>query len=80
MDNPVETSRLDKLRNIEKLGLDPWGQRFDGHQAIQTILALPADLPEAARLSVKAAGRIVSRRIGGKVHLDGAILRPAHDA
>ncbi len=68
MDNAVETSRLEKLRNIEKLGLDPWGQRFDGHQPIQTILALPADLPEDQRPSVKAAGRIVSRRIGGKVH------------
>jgi lysyl-tRNA synthetase class 2 len=68
VDNAVETSRLEKLRNIEKLGLDPWGQRFDGHQPIQSILALPADLPEDQRPSVKAAGRIVSRRIQGKVH------------
>jgi len=65
---PVETSRLDKLHNIDKLGIDPWGQRFDGLQPIQTILGLPADLPEEQRPSVKAAGRIVSRRIGGKVH------------
>ena len=68
VDHPVETSRLEKLRNIEKLGLDPWGQRFDGQQSIQTILGLPADLPEDQRPTVKAAGRIVSRRIGGKVH------------
>ena len=43
----VRASRLEKLRNIEALGVDPWGQRFDGHMPIQTILALPADLPEA---------------------------------
>ena len=68
MDHAVESSRLDKLHNIEKLGVDPWGQRFDGHQAIQKILELPTDVPEDQRPSVKAAGRIVSRRIGGKVH------------
>jgi len=68
VDNAVESSRLEKLRNIEKLGLDPWGQRFDGHQPIQAILQLPADVPEEQRPNVKAAGRIVSRRIGGKVH------------
>ncbi len=68
MDNAVESSRLEKLRNIEQLGLDPWGQRFDGQQPIQAILQLPADLPEDQRPAVKAAGRIVSRRIGGKVH------------
>lgn len=68
MENAVEQSRLEKLRNIERLGVDPWGQRFDGQQPIQAILQLPADLPEDQRPHVKAAGRIVSRRIGGKVH------------
>jgi lysyl-tRNA synthetase class 2 len=67
-ENVFETSRLDKLRKIEELGLDPWGGRFDGAQPIQAILALPADLPETERPRVKAAGRIVSRRIQGKVH------------
>jgi lysyl-tRNA synthetase, class II len=68
VENAVESSRLEKLRNIEKLGLDPWGHRFDDHQPIQAILGLPADVPEEQRPIVKAAGRIVSRRIGGKVH------------
>jgi lysyl-tRNA synthetase class 2 len=68
VDNAAERSRLDKLHNIEKLGLDPWGHRFDDHLSIDAILNLPADLPEEQRPSVKAAGRIVSRRIGGKVH------------
>jgi lysyl-tRNA synthetase, class II len=67
-ETPVESSRLEKLHNIEKLGLDPWGHRFDGAQSIDAILQLATDVPEDQRPTVKAAGRIVSRRIGGKVH------------
>ena len=63
-----EASRTEKLRAIEALGLDPWGGRFDGHQPIQDVLALPADAPEDQRPRVRIAGRIVSRREGGKVH------------
>ena len=63
-----EASRTEKLRAIEELGLDPWGGRFDGHQPIQDVLALPADVPEDQRPRVRIAGRIVSRREGGKVH------------
>jgi lysyl-tRNA synthetase class 2 len=63
-----ESSRADKLRAIEALGLDPWGSRFDGHLPIQQVLALPADAPEDKRPRVRIAGRIVSRRDGGKVH------------
>jgi lysyl-tRNA synthetase class 2 len=59
-----EASRADKLRRIAELGLDPWGQRFDGHQAIAAIRALPTDpVPR-----VRAAGRIVQRRGMGKVY------------
>jgi lysyl-tRNA synthetase, class II len=64
----VRASRLEKLRRIEALGLDPWGGRFDGHIPIEQILAMPADRPEDQRPRVKAAGRIVSRRIKGKLH------------
>jgi lysyl-tRNA synthetase class 2 len=63
-----EASRAEKLRAIAALGVDPWGGRFDGHQPIQKVLALPADLPEDQRPRVRIAGRIVSRRDGGKVH------------
>jgi lysyl-tRNA synthetase class 2 len=66
--NEYESSRLEKLRAIEQLGLDPWGGRFDGHQPIREVLTLPADAPEEQRPRVKIAGRIVSRRDGGKVH------------
>jgi lysyl-tRNA synthetase, class II len=60
--------RLAKLRQIEALGIDPWGQRFDGAQPIADVVKLPADLPDDQRPRVRVAGRIVSRREGGKVH------------
>ena len=63
-----EASRTDKLHAIEALGLDPWGGRFDGRQPIQEVLALPTDGPEDHRPRMRIAGRIVSRREGGKVH------------
>ncbi len=63
-----EASRSEKLAAIEALGIDPWGGRFDGHQPIDEVLRLPAELPEDQRPRVRIAGRIVSRRDGGKVH------------
>jgi lysyl-tRNA synthetase class 2 len=61
-----ETSRADKLRKIEELGLDPWGGRFDGHQPIGAIRQLQPDKTPPEK--VRAAGRVVQRRIQGKVH------------
>jgi lysyl-tRNA synthetase class 2 len=61
-----EVSRAEKLRRIEELGLDPWGGRFDGHQPIEVLRAMPLD--ETNRPHVRAAGRIVSRHIKGKIH------------
>src|SRR5438552_1338853 len=63
-----EASRTEKLRAIEALGLDPWGGRFDDRRPIAEVLALPADRPEEQRQRVRIAGRVVSRRVGGKVH------------
>jgi lysyl-tRNA synthetase class 2 len=63
-----EAARLAKLQAIAALGLDPWGCRFDGHQAIGDILRLPADLPEGQRPRVRAAGRIVGYRKQGKLY------------
>src|SRR5436309_1455979 len=60
-----EASRSEKLRRIEELGIDPWGGRFDGHQAIGAIRDLPHDAQPSVR--VRAAGRIVLRRGQGKV-------------
>ena len=61
-----EASRSEKLRRIEQLGLDPWGGRFDGHQAIAMLRGTPHDTNPPPR--VRAAGRIVLRRGMGKAH------------
>lgn len=63
-----EASRTDKLRRIADLGLDPWGSRFDHHQPIAAIRALPKDRPEPERPVVRAAGRVKLRRTMGKLH------------
>jgi lysyl-tRNA synthetase class 2 len=64
-DSNFEQVRAEKLRKIEELGLDPWGQRFDGHQPIGEIRKLACDdHPPTTR--VRAAGRIFQRRPMGK--------------
>ncbi len=65
-DDSLEVSRIDKLRALEELGLDPWGSRFDNHQPIGEIRELPFDADPPKR--VRAAGRIVRRRAQGKLH------------
>ncbi|MDY3563632.1 lysine--tRNA ligase [Gemmata sp. JC673] len=61
--------RLQKLRQIEALGLDPWGHRFDNAQPIGEIRKLPADKFDDAKSGpkVRAAGRVVRARPGGKL-------------
>jgi lysyl-tRNA synthetase class 2 len=61
-----EASRIAKLQAIQNLGIDPWGGRFDKHQAIAEIRKLPVDANPRPR--VRAAGRIVQRRGQGKAH------------
>jgi len=69
----LEASRREKLRKIEELGFDPWGQRFDNHSAIGTIREMECQivLDEATQHStgpkVRAAGRIVLQRKKGKL-------------
>jgi lysyl-tRNA synthetase, class II len=75
----LEAARRDKLRKIAEMGVDPWGSRFDGHQAIgdirnriDEIVVTPATEegkhPEQHGPRVRAAGRIILRRPSGKVH------------
>ncbi len=62
-----EVSRAEKLRRIEELGIDPWGGRFDGHMPIAEVRQRPAVPFEQNPIErVRAAGRIVLRRIQGK--------------
>src|SRR6266853_1429193 len=61
--------RAEKLRQIEALGLDPWGQRFDNTTPIGAIRQLPAEPFNDATPGpkVRAAGRVVRYRTGGKL-------------
>ncbi len=68
----LEDVRIEKLEQIASLGIDPWGQRFDGHQAISAVRALP--VPDAvegeASTPVRpfaSPGVIMLRRGQGKV-------------
>jgi len=67
----LEAARLDKLRRIEAMGLDPWGRRFDDHQAVAQVreIFLPEvkEGEEPVRPQVRIAGRIVLKRGQGKV-------------
>src|SRR6476661_3546014 len=61
--------RLEKLKQVEALGVDPWGHRFDGRTPIAQVRELPAapfdDATPGPR--VRIAGRVVRRRTGGKL-------------
>ncbi len=63
-------ARLAKLKQIEALGVDPWGQRFDNHTAINCIRELPCEPFDDANPGpmVRAAGRVVGRRRMGKIY------------
>lgn len=70
MSAALEQVRIDKLAKIEALGVDPWGHRFDGRLPIAGIREqAPAEGNDGP--TVRAAGRILSLRDGGKsVFLD----------
>ena len=62
-----EQQRLRKLEQIEALGFDPWGQRFDGHMPIEQARALAPEESGSAGEHVRVAGRIMLRRKAGKL-------------
>jgi lysyl-tRNA synthetase class 2 len=63
----LERARLKKLKRIEELGHDPWGTRFDRHQAIGQVRALPLPEGDDPGPRVRVAGRIVLKRDQGRV-------------
>jgi lysyl-tRNA synthetase class 2 len=69
----LEASRREKLRRIEELGFDPWGQRFDDHAAIGDIrtmedqIAVDESTQHQTGPKIRAAGRIVLQRKKGKL-------------
>lgn len=67
-----ELARLEKLQAIEALGVDPWGQRFDGHRPISEARdKCPAEQAQPgqgqAGPAIRVAGRIMLRNNKGKL-------------
>lgn len=63
----LEAARLDKLAKIEQLGLDPWGQRFDGHIHISDARdKCPAEQGIDGE-QVRVAGRLTRWSDSGKL-------------
>ena len=65
--HPLEAVRLEKLRKIEALGLDPWGQRFDGHIHISAARDKCPTEQGANGDPVRVAGRIMRWSDSGKL-------------
>lgn len=63
----LEQARIDKLEKIVALGHDPYGGRFDDHQAIADVRAKCPELSGTAGEAVRIAGRIMLRRKAGKL-------------
>ena len=62
-----ELARLEKLQAIEALGVDPWGQRFDGHRPISEARdKCPAEQGQTGP-GIRVAGRIMLRNNKGKL-------------
>jgi lysyl-tRNA synthetase class 2 len=66
----LEKVREEKLAKIAALGVDPWGARFDDHQAVRDVRSLTAPPTGHSEPgpAVRIAGRIMLRRTQGKVH------------
>ncbi len=74
----LEIARREKLRKIVALGVDPWGSRFENHQAIGNIRLQETEIKTSSAAAegqhaeqhgprVRAAGRIVLMRDTGKL-------------
>lgn len=62
-----ELARLEKLAQIESLGHDPFGQRFDGHKPIADVRLRCPEESGVDGETVRIAGRIMVRRKAGKL-------------
>lgn len=62
-----EKARLEKLKKIEELGHDPWGQRFDDHSAITEVRDQCPNESGVLGDAVRVAGRVMLRRKAGKL-------------
>lgn len=65
--NRFEAERIKKLEKIQSLGLDPWGQRFDGHIPMAEARSQAPEETGVDGKEVRIAGRIMLRRKAGKL-------------
>ena len=63
----LEAARLEKLQKIRDLGLDPWGQRYDGHIPISEAREKCPEESGTDGETVRVAGRIMLRNNRGKL-------------
>ena len=63
----LEAARLEKLDRIEKLGIDPWGQRFDGHAHISVGRDQCPEEQGVDGPAVRLAGRLIRWADSGKL-------------
>ncbi|MFK7777146.1 MAG: lysine--tRNA ligase [Gimesia sp.] len=65
--NRFEAERIKKLEKIKSMGLDPWGQRFDGHIPMAEARSQAPEESGVDGEEVRVAGRIMLRRKAGKL-------------
>ena len=75
----LEAARREKLRKIEELGFDPWGQRFDDRSLIGSVIARESEIVagEPIKLPPKWEGAPERTEIpyeGPKVRVAGRIV------
>ena len=63
----LEAARREKLDRIIEMGVDPYGQRFDGHQHIRDVRPLCPEENGVEGETVRVAGRVMSLRKAGKL-------------
>ncbi|MBX3449646.1 MAG: lysine--tRNA ligase [Planctomycetaceae bacterium] len=63
----LEAARLEKLEKIKALGLDPWGQRFDGHIHVEEARNQCPEEKGVDGPAVRIAGRIARWSDSGKL-------------
>ncbi len=72
----LEASRREKMRKIEELGFDPWGQRFDDHLSIAEIRAMENQIvvEEPTEPAVEGGRPPQPHQTGPKVRAAGRII------
>ena len=67
--DPLVQERMDKIRRLMDMGVDPFGHRFDGAEPIAEVRARcpEEDVEDAEAPRARAAGRVMRLRDHGKV-------------